>query len=1169
MAGPQPKLEEPNASTATYTLWDLTKRTQAKSVNRIPADSVNKIEIYYLNKLPTPGLNQHCAKHWYSFALPTKSNENTHFTHRILFEKRCLSDSGCSRTVIAKDVLQKQGIKYDKNELGERLLTAGGHDLNVSGIITLEGGFKNEHGITKTTYMHCLVSDSLTDEIIVSSVNSEAVGSLTIAKDFDRDSEFNNATSRCAAVLNPLSEEELKNIKAKWFKEHPNCLSDVINDKPMKGEPMVINLRKDVKVNPKKWFTPIKIPLHFKQPANELLDQLIEKGIIRQLPKSTPTKFCARGFFVAKPGGIKNGVRLVVDHKEVNRWVERPTHPFIAGTQLLKEIPHDAVVFAKLDALWGYYQIPLAEESQHITTFVCERGTFEYLRAPMGLNSSGDEFCRRSDDALKGLKGVLKLVDDIMIYATSYEELFKRVEAVLNRCSEHNITLSRKKIEIGSRITFAGFDVSSEGITPTWDRIEAIRNFPTPKNPTGVRSFNGLTQGLSSYAHDLAIKDAPLRDLLKGKTAFTWGPDQEESFKTVKEILTSPPVLKNFNPHLETQVVTDGSRLGIGFILRQRDKAGEWRLIQCGSRALNGPESRYAVCEIEALGVLYAIQKCRHFLLGMSTFEVATDHKSLKGVFAKDLAAVENVRLRRCMERLQEYTFTVTYIEGKKNSIADTLSRFPVKPAPEITGELEELTCICNNIQSPINTCYAIGQRTKSVDPRLQELIDMAKKDEKYQQLVTNLKEHTHFKNIRSEDASSLNEFQNAWDKLSIHPSSLVVYNNERIVVPKSARDFIICQIHKSHCGVSKSLWRARRDYWWLNYDKDIESHVKRCSECVKFLPSQQMEPLINQNKATEPMEIIGLDLAESHNRHYLIMVDMFSGFPFVQRLNNISTSTVKQAMSHIFNLFGNPYLIIQDNGTQLTSRPYQTFLKNRGIECSPGSPYYPQSNGLAEACVKNIKGLLQKCGDNWAEFDDCLLDWRDTPNECGYSPGEIFFARRMRSSLPILPGKTSLNACAAEIGAKVRKELRSKQYEKRRTKPLAEIQIGQDVYVQDHSGRKRWNRKATVTGKDGGRGYTLITEDGTETARNRSHIKPIPDKNPENSPVSNVPGDTPAADHECLDEEAPDSRPVVSADSTAPANAPPRRSSRIKKEKVCQSCDDCRLIETYLFSEN
>ena len=128
--------------------------------------------------------------HWYSFAFPSKSDDKTPFAQRVLFKQRCLSDSVCSRTVIAKNVLQRQGIKFDKNVLGERLLTAGGHDLQVNGIITLEGGFKNEHGITKTTYMHFLVSDSIKDEIIISSFNAEAVGSLTIAKDFDGDSEF-------------------------------------------------------------------------------------------------------------------------------------------------------------------------------------------------------------------------------------------------------------------------------------------------------------------------------------------------------------------------------------------------------------------------------------------------------------------------------------------------------------------------------------------------------------------------------------------------------------------------------------------------------------------------------------------------------------------------------------------------------------------------------------------------------------------------------------------------------------------------------------------------------------------------------------------------------------------------------------------------------------------
>ena len=82
-------------------------------------------------------------------------------------------------------------------------------------------------------------------------------------------------------------------------------------------------------------------------------------------------------------------------------------------------------------------------------------------------------------------------------------------------------------------------------------------------------------------------------------------------------------------------------------------------------------------------------------------------------------------------------------------------------------------------------------------------------------------------------------------------------------------------------------------------------------------------------------MEVIGLDLFESNNRNFLVMVDMFSGFPFVQKLHNTSSTTVKDAMRHTFNLFGNPRLIIQDNGSQLTSKQYRDFLKHRGIQCS------------------------------------------------------------------------------------------------------------------------------------------------------------------------------------------------------------------------------------------
>ena len=91
------------------------------------------------------------------------------------------------------------------------------------------------------------------------------------------------------------------------------------------------------------------------------------------------------------------------------------------------------------------------------------------------------------------------------------------------------------------------------------------------------------------------------------------------------------------------------------------------------------------------------------------------------------------------------------------------------------------------------------------------------------------------------------------------------------------------------------------------------------------------MEPLINQNNATEPMEVIGLNFFESNNRKYLVMVDMFSGFPFVQKLHNTSSTTVEDPMNHTFNLFGNPCLIIQDNNSQLTSKQYHDFLKHPG----------------------------------------------------------------------------------------------------------------------------------------------------------------------------------------------------------------------------------------------
>jgi hypothetical protein len=115
-------------------------------------------------------------------------------------------------------------------------------------------------------------------------------------------------------------------------------------------------------------------------------------------------------------------------------------------------------------------------------------------------------------------------------------------------------------------------------------------------------------------------------------------------------------------------------------------------LIQAGSRSLNDAETRYAVIELKATAVAWAIKQCRHYLLECPSSLVQTDLRPLVSIFKKELASIDNVRLSRIRESLLGYNLQVEYLAGKKNIVADALSRFPVAAAvtPADNGDEEE-----------------------------------------------------------------------------------------------------------------------------------------------------------------------------------------------------------------------------------------------------------------------------------------------------------------------------------------------------------------------------------------------------------------------------------------------------------------------------------------------
>ena len=982
------------------------------------------------------------------------------------FKMSITPDTGATRTIIALDVMNQHGIAFDQNIRNERLFNASNDQMCVNGTVMMPTQFGDTSKI-----IDALVSKDIQNEILVSWHDLEDLKAISIAR----------------TMSHGYPEEKLTALK----KKYSSILSDKLSEKPMSGTPMKIHLKKNAVIIPKKIYTATQIPLHYNEEAAATIRQALEDKVIEEVPVNEPSDWCSRGFFVPKPDGKR--LRMVVDLSPVNEFIERPIHPFVAGTDLIKNIKHESKVFAKLDAVMGYFQIPLDQDSKKLTTFLLPSGRYRYCRAPMGLSASSDEWCKRSDLALQDLPGTLKLVDDILIEATDYEQLFARIEAVLQRCKLHNITISLRKLEVGAKVTFAGFHISADGVTPLPERTKSIKDFPTPHNVTELKSFLGLAQQLGHFLPDMALVTSPLRELLKKNKAWLWLPDQEAAFIKMKSMLTGDLMLRHFNPLWPTEVVTDASRKGLGFALMQTDPAtGYSHLIQCGSRCLTDAETRYAVCELEGLAILYAIKKCRHYLLGQEHFVVVTDHKPLKGIFTKDMSTIENVRLRNYREKLTEFTFQLQWREGKTHFIADALSRAPVFPANEPQGSTD----------TEEEVCKATSQY--KVDPKLAPLVEAAAADDNYKLLIQGL--------LSEKSANSLpashpgRSFSNVWQQLSVDDNlGLVILDGRRIVVPGTQRKNILDALHIAHCGIFKSRQHAKALYYWPGLNMDIKNIVDACDACKHYLPSQPREPLIPTLSATSPMSDVGVDLFQIGHNHYLTMVDRYSGFPWCAKLHSLTSTAIIKILTSWFQDFGWPERIRSDGGPQFR-REFELFCEDKHILHEKSSPYNPASNGLAEAAVKQVKHLLAKCDEHWHNFKPSLLEFRNCPTSIGYSPAQLFYGRRLRGCLPTMPGSTDLDINNAINGGKARKEAQSTIVDKFPSNELAVLSIGQHVLIQNPI-TLRWDDRGVIKDiRSDKRSYEIILSNGKPFIRNRKFLRPMENSPDLATPANSIP---------------------------------------------------------------
>ena len=288
---------------------------------------------------------------------------------------------------------------------------------------------------------------------------------------------------------------------------------------------------------------------------------------------------------------------------------------------------------------------------------------------PFGLTNAPITFMRLMNHVLRPFIGKFVVVyfDDILIYSKTLEEHVLHLREVF-------IVLQREKLYANfnkchfctDHVVFLGFVVSAKGVQVDEEKVQAIRDWPTPTNAAQVRSFHGLAGFYRRFVKDFSTVAAPLTDVMKKHVSFKWGRAQEEAFQAIKHKLINPPLLALPNFDKPFEVECDASGVGIGAVLMQ-DK----RPIAYFSEKLSGGPLNYPTYDKEMYALVRALETWQHYLLPRE-FVVHTDHESLKHLKAQHKL---NKRHGQWMEFLEPFPYVIKYKQGKENVVADALSR--------------------------------------------------------------------------------------------------------------------------------------------------------------------------------------------------------------------------------------------------------------------------------------------------------------------------------------------------------------------------------------------------------------------------------------------------------------------------------------------------------------
>jgi hypothetical protein len=667
-----------------------------------------------------------------------------------------------------------------------------------------------------------------------------------------------------------------------------------------------------------------------KKIIKEELDKMIEADVIQPSKSS----WISPVVLVPKPDG---STRFCVDYRKLNGITERDRFPLPRIEDCVDSL-EGKKYYSTLDCMSGYWQIPLELASRKYTAFITPFGVFEFKVMPFGLSNAPAAFSRYISRLLGPFHFdfVVIYIDDIAIYSKTLEEHLKHLEIVFQTLRSANLKLKLTKCAfLQTEFRFLGLLVTEQGLKPDPRKVEVLLRWEAPRTVHEIRQFMGLASYFRRFVPQFSAVARPIQALLGKGKRFIWDEACQQAFEQLRKAIVSAPTLKIADFDNQFILSTDASDSTIGGCLEQYDSAGVLRPVAFFSRRLLPAEENYTVHDREALAVVTAIKLYRCYLLH-KPFVVYTDNSAIVSLLR---TAAPTGRLARWIQTLSEFDFEIKHRSGRKNVVADALSRAVLVAA--VSAEPNTLKIfndyLVDGLDPPGGTTSSFLRAAKRYIVIDGELYRRA------------------------------------------HPYPL------KVMLGYKELEKLLHLLHDQtgHMALGTVWPWIRQHYWRPQIFAEVRHYIRSCSSCQHWTlrrPSYQFD---GQSEISGIghwcFDVLGPFPTDYKGNKYLLTgVEKLSSFPLAIPMAFETAQCVVSGLEQQLSIFGWAKSIVSDNGACFTSALFKRFCDRWSIEHRLIPAYQPEWNGHAERLNSTIRFALARSVDGdystWSDFVPGIL---------------------------------------------------------------------------------------------------------------------------------------------------------------------------------------------------